>query len=129
MKVRCLVSVFLTASLFLSCAASAHAQQGGRKYFRPPSPTISPWMDLFRKDPGPLDNYHSFVRPKQRVYDALGRQNFEIQQQQAQTRDLGQELSRFERASLARPTGTGSTFMNYSHYYPLQRSAGGRRGR
>lgn len=96
------------------------------KYYRPPRPTFSPWFNLFQKNTGPLDNYHSFVRPEQRLFKTLQNQGTAIEQQRTQMGTLGQQVTQLERPSTVRPTGTGSTFMNYSHYYPSGgASAGG----
>jgi hypothetical protein len=43
------------------------------------SPPISPWMSMFQRRQGPLDNYNAFVKPQQ---DML--KNYQAQQQQIQ---------------------------------------------
>ena len=40
-----------------------------------------------------------------------------LEQQRTRVGALGQQMTQLERPSTVRPTGTGSTFMNYSHYY------------
>ena len=87
------------------------------RYYRPPRPTFSPWFSLFQRNTGPLDNYHSFVRPEQRLFRTLQDQGMALEQQRTRVGALGQQMTQLERPSTVRPTGTGSTFMNYSHYY------------
>jgi hypothetical protein len=121
-------TLLLTAGLLLCLATTAEAQRGSSRYNIPRRPTISPWMDLFSQETGPLDNYHSFVRPRQRLYNTLGNQNYQLQQQGGNIRNLGKQVTRMERPAFVRPTGTGSSYMNLSHYYPMQgtgRSIGG----
>jgi len=81
-------------------------------------PTFSPYLQLFRSDPGPLGQYHSWVRPRQQLQRTLGRQSAAIRSQQRSVQNLQGEVSRFGTTGPTRATGTGSTFMNYSHYYP-----------
>ena len=123
MKRLQLVLVVLVAGVVLWPLPAAHAQRG----YTPYRPTLSPWLDLFRRDSGPLDNYHTFVRPEIRLRETLQRQQANIRRQGTALRSLGQEMTRFEREGLMRPTGTASVFMNYSHYYQSRGSAGGRR--
>ena len=112
-----LVLVFLAVSVVLTCVRPARAQGFGSRY-RPSMPTLSPYFNLYRRDSGPLGNYHTFVRPQQQLRRELQQQSTSIQRQNASLRSLGQQVSRLERPSSVRPTGTGSVFMNYSHYYP-----------
>jgi len=100
------------ASLF-ACSAQA---QGIRPSYRPSSPTLSPWLQLYNRNTGPLDNYHSYVRPRQEVYRTFRQQESVIQRQGEGLRNLGQQVMSIRQEPI-RSTGTGSTFMNYSHYY------------
>ncbi len=121
-------TLLLTAGLILCLATAAEAQRGSSRYNIPRRPTFSPWMDLFSQETGPLDNYHSFVRPKQRLYNTLGNQNYQLHRQGRSIRNLGQQVTRLERPTTVRPTGTGSSNMNLAHYYPMHgagRSIGG----
>jgi hypothetical protein len=86
-----------------------------------PSPTVSPYMNLFRTDLGGNDdlNYQTLVQPQLRQQD-FNRQ-FSVQEQQ---------LNRRVQALSARnpyaaqgspnmmPTGHGATHRYYSHFYP-----------
>ena len=125
MKRAQLVPVFLIAWVLLCSAPPAEAQRGSP--YGVPSPTFSPWLNLYRSDPGPLGTYHTYVRPEQELYGTLRRQDAGLQRQRASIRSLQEQTFQRERAGTVRPTGTGSVFMNYSHYYPGMRSPGRRR--
>jgi hypothetical protein len=118
--------VILVAAIIHSTAPASDAQYPGvrnirSRYSRPPRPTFSPYFDLFRTDnTGPLGNYHSYVRPKQQLYDTLWQQHSNLRRQDASIRALGQQVSGTKQWDRVRPTGTNSTFMNYSHYFPSQ---------
>jgi hypothetical protein len=99
----------LVVGLFTS-APSAFAQP---RYY-PPTGPISPWMNIFQRQPGPLDNYHSYVRPELQLRNTLGQQNTALQQQATGIRLLGEN----HQAGQIPATGTASGFMNFSHYYP-----------
>jgi hypothetical protein len=95
------------------CVPNVFAQTG-----YPGSGPISPWMNMFQRHPGPLDNYHSFVQPNLELQKTLTQQNAAIQGQQSQLQHLGQRMSEGQQEVAIPPTGTGSVFMDYSHFYP-----------
>jgi len=111
------VQFALLSALLLGMATTAQAQNFRSPRYVAPRPSISPWLDLERQDNGgPLDNYNALVRPKQRTIDKLGRQGFAIRQQRQAIYGLGSQLQ--QRPAGIRPTGTHSSFMNYSHFFP-----------
>jgi len=82
-------------------------------------PVLSPWLDMFRDDPGPLPNYHQFVRPRQQLQRTLAYQNAALQTQGTEIRAMQQRAYQAgQRPDGVMPTGTGAVFMNYSHFYP-----------
>ena len=81
---------------------------------------ISPWMDLFQRNPGPLDNYHSYVKPEIQLQRTITQQNNALMQNAAGIQVLGQQMENGQKESQVRPTGTGSVYMDYSHYYPMK---------
>lgn len=117
----------LIGSALLSCVQPAEAQYPPPRspYFS--SSRFSPWLELYRRDPGVLGAYLSHVRPRQELQSILGQQALSLQRQQASVRSLQGQVYRLEQAGSLRPTGTGSVFMNYSHYYPALGFGGGRR--
>ncbi len=118
---------FLITCIFLLSVQSARAQ---RRRNLPRRPAISSWLNLSRAEPGPLGGYLSDVRPRQQFARSLQQQNARLQHQASSIRSLGRRMSLAERPpESVRPTGTGSVFMNYSHYYQrgLSGSSGSRR--
>lgn len=114
---RLLVPAMVFVSAVLCFEQFALAQRPARSSYRPSRPTLSPWFNLYRSEGGALDNYHSFVRPEQQLRRTLTQQESAIRQQGASLRTLGGQMSSMQQAYPTRPTGTGSTFMNFSHYY------------
>lgn len=103
----------------------AAAQQRIERYQPPSRPTLSPYLDLFRQDSGLVDPYNAFVVPRRRM-EAQARQfQSEIGAQQRTINQLQGELQGAlqMRPTGARPTGTGGTFMNFSHFYPAAAAA------
>lgn len=106
----------LTIGVLLSLACSVQAQT----YNVGQQPVISPWFGLYQRNGGPLDNYHTFVRPQIELNDALLRQQNAIQYNSAGLNTLGRDVNQLQDPRAVRPTGTASGFMNYSHYFPTR---------
>jgi hypothetical protein len=92
----------------------------GQTGYYPPRGPISPWMNIFQRKPGPLDNYHSYVQPDLRMQAEFNRQNNALLRNAQGLQFLGQQMETAQRETQVRPTGTGSVFMEYSHYYPTK---------
>ena len=110
------ISVFLLLALTVNVPAWGQVSRVPR--YRPPAGATMPRaLDYFRQDVGALDPYNTFVAPRRQ----LDRNLQALQQQEDyNTRRSQQEISQINsqiRQSTAAPTGTGATFMNYSHYY------------
>jgi hypothetical protein len=100
----------LTFALMLAASSVALAQSP----YRPVAgPTLPRQLDYFRRDVGVLDPYNTFVAPRKRLDQDLRRLQAQEQADAAQAKKAIAGV----RASLAAPTGSGATFMNYSHYY------------
>jgi hypothetical protein len=94
--------------------------------YTPPSPGFSPWLNLFQRNTGPLDNYHNYVRPQFEMRDTLRQQNALNQRQAASLNRLSDRVANLQKGETpVRPTGTASVFNNYSHYYPSAHSGQG----
>lgn len=90
-----------------------------RRYMSPFGPTLTPYLNYFRRDTGAIgDPYNAFVVPRRELRQTLGVQQQNIYGLQQQVRQANQEIENI-RQPLAAPTGTGATFMNYSHYYQM----------
>jgi hypothetical protein len=100
-------TVLLVVGVLWTSTAFAQNRYGSSRAF-------SPWMNMFQRYPGTLDNYHSFVKPDLELQRTLSQQNNALMQNAAGIQMLGQQVQNGQ----VRPTGTGSVFMEYSHYYP-----------
>ena len=114
-----LTLVIAAAALLTALPASAQYPSGRRPYspFQPARPTISPWFNLYNQEGGALDNYHTFVRPEMRLRNTLRQQQYDINRQGMDIQSMRRNMSGVNRTLGMRPTGSGSMFMNYSHYY------------
>ena len=117
------VVAFLVGCVVVCSAELAEAQSR----YSINRPTFSPYLHLFRTGSPLIGQYQSYVRPKQALRRTLAGQTAAIQRQQRSIRGLQSEVTRFGETGPTRPTGTGSVFMNYSHYYPSASTGGGGR--
>ena len=92
-------------------ASVAVGQQPYQRYQSPYGPTLAPELNYFRRDPGALSNYQTFVRPQRQLRSSLQNLRSSVARQQNQLRTLQQGV----------PTQpkTHATFLNYSHFYTL----------
>ena len=117
------------AAWWLSHDVSASNAQPVQRY-QPATPTVSPYLDLFRFNTGVLPNYQTFVQPQQRAQEYRQAQQWQNQQQARAIRQLQSNVRGLDqRASLGplvAPTGkhswffqpsTRSTYLNTSGYY------------
>jgi hypothetical protein len=110
----------LAFGILLLAATSSYAQvlaPGNR-------PPFSPWFGLYQRNGGPLDNYHTFVQPRIELDNTLQRQQAAIHRNYEGVASLGREFSQIGEQGQVHPTGTGSVFMDYSHYYPALGGSG-----
>jgi hypothetical protein len=121
-----------TVSLLVGAAiafwGSQAIAQGQPRSYAPAQPTVSPYLNLLRRDTGPVTNYYTLVRPQQQQQAFNRQQQANNQQQQSvlQTQQQGirtvQQGLLQVRQSQASPTGRSGGFMNYSHYYNFSRT-------
>jgi hypothetical protein len=94
--------------------ATATAQQG---YYVPPGGSpFSPYLDLYRRDTGLLNQYYNFIIPRRQLTETLNQQRAAITNLQTQVQSNRAQLRPTPTARIG-PTGVGSVYMNYSHYY------------
>ena len=105
----------LAAAIWVGLTAGASAQNPGGRY-QPAQPTISPWMGLYSRNTGALDNYHTFVRPTQELRTTIQQQNTQTQQNHDVLQNLRTQVHDLAQPPM-RSTGAGSVFMDYSHYF------------
>jgi multidrug efflux pump subunit AcrA (membrane-fusion protein) len=111
-------TIFALAIATLAVAAGEGLCQGPARYYPPAGPTLPSQLNYFRRDVGLLDQYNSFVFPRQQLDYQFAQM---AAQQQADLLTTQRQLEQIKqiRASEAAATGTASGFMNYSHYYRL----------
>lgn len=121
MRLKLRTTAAVVALIACGVAVPAVAQAPGRasaggpwhQHGARPAPTLSPYLDLLRRDSGVLPPYHAFVRPRKRI----------AAQQQQQWQAIGKLKHDVRRASTRPdsaplPTGRGGHFQTYLHYYP-----------
>ena len=107
-----IATTLLTGVIVLASARPAEAQR-----YRLNHSTFSPYLQLFRRDPGPLGQYHSYVLPQREVQRTLAGQSAQIERQQAGIRSLQGQIGQFRQTGPMAPTGLGSSFGNHSSYF------------
>lgn len=120
MSIRFCTLAMVTAAI-VTCAAST----GSAQLYRPPAgPTITPYLDFFNVPINPmLGNYHTFVRPRADLQSRLSDLGTSVRNQDRRLDRLSDDFQQTRHAQAA-PTGTGSTFMYHSHYFPGTRQQG-----
>ena len=123
--------IAITVALALGGAiwvGQSQAQGPGNKPFESTyrRPSVSPYNQLTQQGMNPLQNqtvYQTMVQPQmqqqQQQIEQL-QQRRQMQQVQAQVANMNSPRTRQLDESI-RPTGHASTYMNYSHYYPMGR--------
>ena len=106
------------------CVAQRPGSQPFQSTYR--RPNVSPYMQLQQQGMNPLQNqnvYQTMVQPQmqqqQQQIEQL-QQRRQMSQIQSQVANMNSPRSRQLDESI-RPTGHASTYMNYSHYYPMGR--------
>lgn len=78
-------------------------------------PVVSPYLNILRNDGlGPL-NYQTLVRPQIEARNAFLRQADEMRSIESQLRNRRRPT---DEPGQMRETGHGTSFFNYSHYFP-----------
>jgi hypothetical protein len=116
--------LFANAVFVLSCASALPlcAQMGG--YTTPPP--LSPWLNLYQRQGGPVDNYHMYVQPNLQLQDTLQAQQMGIQRNTIGLNAMGnREMTQTEAYMLGpQPTGGVATFLNHGVYFNNHRQGG-----
>lgn len=137
----------VVSQLAVLMAVTLSTQVGAQSLrYTPRTPTISPYVNLFRGDAGGVNNYFGLVRPQQRQI-AFNRnqltENRRLEQQSQLNRRMltqqpsqpGQATSGSQPLRMLRPTiaspVSAATYLNYSGFYNAPglggaSSAGGR---
>jgi hypothetical protein len=94
-------------------------QPAAAQFYNPPqNGIVSPWMGLWQKNTGALDNYHTFVLPQMQLNQTLQLQSAALNRQELGLQNLNAEVAqpKWDQSRIM-ATGQGATFMSYSHYY------------
>jgi hypothetical protein len=103
----------LVVAAWVLVALPLHAQSP--RYTPPAGDPLPNALNYFRRDVGVLDPYNAFVEPRRQLDRRIQRMEFE---QEASDRRQQSAINQVRRPAAA-PTGSGATFMNYSHYYRM----------
>jgi hypothetical protein len=115
-SVRAWTAAAATLLAICSWHAVANGQQG--LVYQPPGGSpFSPYLNLFRRDTGLLNQYYNYIVPQRRLESTLQQQSSAISGLQTQVQGVRGELRQVQTAPIG-PTGVGAGYMNYSHYYP-----------
>ena len=108
----------LIGAMIFSLPLAVSAQKRNRQGYRSPSgPTLSPYL-LYRNFPtGPLDNYHSFVRPAFRLQSTIRTQDQQLRTLEQNVRTIESSRGSQIRRSDLTPTGHGAEFMNFFGFF------------
>jgi hypothetical protein len=111
-----LILLSLVVATGTTWTSSAFAQA---RYYPTQGP-ISPWMNMWQRKPGPLDNYHTYVQPDLQLQRVVSQQHNSLMQNAAGIQYLGNQMQNGQKEIPVRPTGTNSVYMDLSHYYPTR---------
>ena len=118
MSRRTILFAISVLGFFAASALTLHAQVGGipSPYGPPP---LSPWLNLYQKQGGPVDNYHMFVQPQLQMNNYLQGQQMGIQRNSAGLNAVGERLQTQTEANYAapEPTGAATGFFNHRAYF------------
>jgi hypothetical protein len=85
----------------------------------PGGPPLSPWLNLYQRNAGPVDNYHMYVQPALQLQNTLQAQQYGIQRNMQGLNNVTEQFTSQADAyyATASPTGNGAGFMNQGHYF------------
>ena len=115
-RIRSILAGVLLAGVALS-SMQAFAQVGGVPM--PGGPPLSPWLNLYNRSPGPVDNYHMYVQPALQLQNTLQSQQIGIQHNAAAVNTVSEQFTSQTEAYFAPggPTGNGAGFMNQGRFF------------
>jgi hypothetical protein len=113
----------ILGSIALSAVPSYGQGVGGV----PGGAPLSPWLNLYQRNPGPVDNYHMYVQPAQQLHNTLQNQQYGIQNNASAVNTVADQFTSQSAAYFApaSPTGNGAGFMNQARYFNNASIGGG----
>jgi hypothetical protein len=104
----------LAAGLSISLAPPALGQG---LYTPPAGSPFSPYLELYRPNPGLLNQYYQFMVPRVQLRETLSQQQASLNSLQSQIQSVKTQLGPVPTAVIG-PTGVRGGYMSYSHFYP-----------
>jgi len=112
-------TIFSTAVLasIAFTAIPAFGQVGVVPY--PGGPPLSPWLNLYNRSAGPVDNYHMYVQPALQLQNTLQNQQYGIQRNAQGLNNVSEQFTSQADAYYATgsPTGNAAGFMNQGRMF------------
>jgi hypothetical protein len=124
-------SLIVIVSLLLAGASfSALPSYGQGVGGIPGGAPLSPWLNLYQRNAGPVDNYHMYVQPAQQLRGTLQMQQYGIQNNARAVNTVAEQFNSqaAEYMAVANPTGNGAGFMNQGRYFFNNGGFGGNTG-
>jgi hypothetical protein len=117
----------ITVFAFSSASALPLCAQIGGPLGYQPSPALSPWLGLYQRQGGPVDNYHMYVQPQLQLGSALQSQQMGIQGNTAAVNAMGDRFVSQSEAAYAAPipTGVAASFFTQGAYFNTYRGGMG----
>jgi hypothetical protein len=107
--------VALAITAFFALSVTPSRAQG---LYRPPGGSpFSPYLELYRPNPGLLNQYYQFMIPRVQLRETLSQQQYSLNALQNQVQGVQTQL-RPAPTPVIGPTGVRGGYMNYSHFYP-----------
>ena len=119
-----LFTALLSAGVVLT-ALPLFGQVGGVPI--PGGPPLSPWLNLYNRSAGPVDNYHMYVQPALQLQNTLQGQQMGINHNTAAVNSVSDQFTSQSDAyyAAATPTGNYAGFMNQGHFFNNNGMGGG----
>ncbi len=97
---------------------TAAAQAPPPSHYSPPNgrPTVSPYLNLFRGNSGPVPNYQTLVRPQLNQLETNRMLRLDVERNAGHIQQVEQNVATLRDPKIA-PTGAGGSFYSYSHFY------------
>jgi hypothetical protein len=86
-------------------------------YYTPPGGSpFSPYLELYRPNPGLLNQYYQFMIPRVELRDTLTQHQASLNAIQNQVQSVRTQIQP-QPTPVIGPTGVRGGYMNYSHFY------------
>lgn len=112
-----LLACLLVCSSMAGIVSAQFPYKSQGSVYTPSKSPLPIYLQYFRTDVGVTDPYNNFVRPREELRRTLQAQQTRINYLQAEQQTMLQNQRQGGVTSIA-PTGSGSQYFNYLHYYP-----------